>query len=100
MQVGKEYSKVFKIVRGVPQGSKLGPVLYSIYTGDFKVPITEKQGLINFADDSLLWTNSRNVEHAVKKVEENFEELSKQMEMWGIEVNRKKTKCLIVSGDK
>lgn len=98
VQVGKEHSSFFRIERGVPQGSKLGPVLYSIYTGDFKVQITERQGLINFADDSLLWTCEKNVKRAVKIVEKNFEELASQMEEWGIEVNRRKTKCLIVTG--
>lgn len=84
VQVGKEVSTEFKIERGVPQGSKLGPILYNIYTGDFKIQITEKQGMINFADDSLLWASERNEDTAVRRAETNFEELARQMESWGI----------------
>lgn len=51
VQVGKAVSREFRIERGVPQGLKLGPVLYNIYTGDFKMAINEKQGILNFADD-------------------------------------------------
>lgn len=100
VQVGKEVSTEFKIERGVPQGSKLGPILYNIYTGDFKIQITEKQGMINFADDSLLWASERNEDTAVRRPETNFGELARQMESWGIEVNRKKTKCVIIKGGK
>lgn len=100
VQVGKAVSREFRIERGVPQGSKLGPVLYNIYTGDFKMAINEKQGILNFADDSLLWTRERNEETAVKKATRNFADLSNQMQEWGIEVNKKKTKCVIISGGK
>eukprot|EP01083_Nonionella_stella_P043606 117654_1 len=43
---------------GVPQGSPLSPLLYIIYTNDYKISITNRNyvsiGL--FADDTILWT--------------------------------------------
>lgn len=89
--VGEEESIEFAIERG--------PVLYCIYTGDIKIENTDKQGLINFADDSLIWAREKNVT-AIRKVEKNFNELTGQMEEWGIEVNQKKTKSVIIRVEK
>ena len=52
---------------GVPQGSVLGPLLFLLYINDIKHAI----GCDNvklFADDTLLFTNDRNIDAAKKQV--------------------------------
>jgi len=49
----EEYTKLYIIQPGVPQGSILGPILYSIFTAD--LPETEQQTLTaTYADDTAI----------------------------------------------
>ena len=44
-------TKYFSINRGVPQGTVLGPVLFSIFINDIKAVNTNKKLLVKYADD-------------------------------------------------
>ena len=46
------YSENFRVVSGFPQGSVLGPLLFSLYTSD--LPKTLENTLVGYADDSTL----------------------------------------------
>ncbi len=43
-------SEIYNIGAGVPQGSVLGPVLFTIFTSD--MPITEEVEVATYADDT------------------------------------------------
>ena len=58
MKVGNALCPKIPVVRGVPQGSKLGPLLFNYYTGDLPSDVTESS-LILFADDACIYTSGK-----------------------------------------
>lgn len=49
--VNNNYSTEQKVKVGVPQGSNLGPLLYTVYVNDIKY-LEENQDVMLFADDT------------------------------------------------
>jgi len=54
----EEYTKLYTIQSGVPQGSILGPILYSIFTAD--LPETEQALTATYADDTAILASHQN----------------------------------------
>ena len=75
MKIGETFSDFLNINLGVPQGSILGPLLFSIYINDF--PEINKLLAVLFADDTTIILNSPNnqllKEHANSKLEASSE---------------------------
>ena len=51
-----------KIIRGVPQGSVLGPVLYILFTNDFPKLLEHYCNCLMYADDTILLLGRENTE--------------------------------------
>lgn len=79
VRLGDVTSREFVLGRGVPQGSKLGPVLYNIYTGDLDITKGANQGSAKYADDMLFWCSGRMKPGIVKNVRKEVAELKKNM---------------------
>lgn len=97
IRIGSTLSKEIGIFRGVPQGSRLGPVLYNIYTADLKEHINmgREGGLLQYADDTLITYASTNIVFALDKVEKKVAEINNYLNDWGIQLNPDKTECII-----
>ena len=60
-KIGSSYSSWHDIIRGVPQGSLLGPLLFNIFINDLCLFI-RKCGFCNFADDNTLYSVGKNID--------------------------------------
>ena len=58
-------SRSFRVRRGVPQGSVLGPVLFSLFINDFPASLPSSVSCSLYADDLAIWSFSPSVPTAV-----------------------------------
>ena len=68
VQVNEEKSNTSSIKFGVPQGSILGPKLFSLYVNDFPEFITSGE-LYMFADDTTIFTIGDNIDIIIKAMQ-------------------------------
>ena len=79
VRLSGQHSSMKTVMKGVPKGSILGPILFNIFMNDLSYAIDECT-LFTYADDTQLFKSGENidqVEHAInadlKKVDEWFE---------------------------
>ena len=77
VQIGKQISREETLPSGCPQGSKLGPVLFNIYTAELAETMT-RDSLDIFADDSCCTSISRDPEEIIR----NLNSDARSIENW------------------
>ena len=63
VKIGSVFSSYLEILRGVPQGSILGPILFNIFINDLIFFIQQTE-VCNFADDTAIYSCSLNYKEA------------------------------------
>ena len=63
-KIDSSYISWHDIIRGVPQGSLLGPLLVNIFINDLFLFI-RKSEVYNFADDNALYSVGKNIEDVI-----------------------------------
>ena len=97
VQIDDVLSSVQYIKTGIPQGSIVGPLFFSIYINDI-VKCTEKFNCILYADDTTLNSSVDSFGKEIHIIEQNIsaelQKISKWLELNGLQSNTEKSKFM------
>lgn len=85
----EQFSHFYDIHAGVPQGSVLGPILYSIYTSDF--PISKHVLVATFADDTAILSSHEDPSIASQQLQTELNVVEEWLTKWRIKVSETKS---------
>lgn len=80
------------IAAGVPQGSVLGPKLYTLYISD--LPLFEKTKTAVYADDTAIYSHSYYTDVARKQLQIHSNILQPYFKKWKLTMNAEKTEII------
>ena len=83
-------SRSFRVRRGVPQGSILGPVLFSLFINDLPASLPFSVSCSLYADDLAIWSSSPSVPTAVEATQAALFRLARWPEYWCFSLNPSK----------
>lgn len=86
---GSDYSDFYPLEAGVPQGSVLGPILYTIYTAD--IPTHPDTFIATYADDTVILSSDWNPITATDKLQSHLNDVSNWCKRWRIKLNANKS---------
>lgn len=89
VRFGQELSALQPINAGVPQGSVLGPLLYTLYTAD--LPTTEDVTVATYADDTAILAADENPSIASRSVQEAVTRVETWLTKWRIRASETKS---------
>ena len=92
-------SRSFRVRRGVPQGSVLGSVLFSLFINDLPASLSSSVSCSLYADDLAIWSSSPSVPTAVKATQGALFRLERWSEYWCLPLNPSKCEASCFSVD-
>ena len=99
IQVGGSHSRSFRIRRGVPQGSVLGPVLFILFVDDITKDLPRDAHASLYADDLAIWSSSPDPLKASSVVQSSLAVLETWSNLWRLPLNPKKCESSFFSTD-
>lgn len=95
IKINNSYSQIKTSQSGVPQGSVLGPVIFSFFIND--MPTFAKTKLAVYADDTAIYSHSFNAQVATKQCQIHCDKILDFAHRWKIKINLPKTEHIIFS---
>lgn len=98
VKMDNHISDPYPILAGVPQGSVLSPLLYTIYCSDFPRPVGNLRGKVCvelFADDVALWTSGTTSVDVQRYLQPMLENIGRWAAKWRVTVNSAKRQAIL-----
>ena len=89
----------FRVRRGVPHGSVLGPVLFSLFINDLPASLASSVSCSLYTDDLAIWSSSPSVPTAVEATQGALFRLKRWSEYWCLPINPSKCEASFFSVD-
>ena len=93
--VDGQKSDTLDVKAGVPQGSRLGPLLFIIYMNDIVNDI--ESDILIFADDTSLFATGSDPAETAAQLNRDLGKISNWADTWKVKFNAKKSKDIIFS---
>ena len=90
-------SDYLPIVSGVPQGSKLGPVLFNLYVNDIACLSFDNNNTFQFADDTAFVSTDNDLQTLVERFNANMNLFFSWCQANKLFLNLNKTKAMIIT---
>ncbi len=100
VRVGMEFSSIYPIENGTPQGSVCSPMLFNIMINDIFNRIDQRMGRALYADDGALWVRGRNIDNLKVKMQSAIDKVEKWSYEWGFHLSIEKTQFICFSKKK
>jgi len=84
-------SPIHEVAAGVPQGSVLSPILYSIYTADMPIPTGSLNMTCTYADDTAFLVSADSLPLAVQGLQQALLNIEPWLKRWNIIINAEKS---------
>ena len=92
-------SRSFRVRRGVPQGSVLAPVFFSLLINDLPASLSSSVSCSLYADDLAIWSSSPSVPSAVETTQGALIRLERWFKYWCLPLNPSKCEASFFSVD-
>ena len=97
VSIGTAKSESRQLTRGVPQGSVLGPISFSIYTIELSWILKRHDVKFKFfADDTQFYFIVENMQNTMEKINVIMAEVRLWMDKKKLKLNESKTECMLV----
>ena len=93
VRIGSSYSHVKNLENGLPQGSILSPILFSIMINDLPDVLTCPTAL--YADDCCFWQIGTDINEIHNEVQENLNRVSAWCNKWGFKLSSSKSAAVL-----